>query len=234
MANPVKKSPVKLTRVEDAIIIFLLHRVLYEENEVITETLQEIAEIIDRNVKSVLKNIQSLEKKGFITYRKQDNIISVQLNSERIEIASRFSTLTNDRNYTLSNLELLEDMKKIISSLELELEESKNNLVHIKNLNKEIEQKYSQITERELDSLVNSILFERTFSNINKPFERLVFDELLAFRRKISLGSNKETESFEEESESFATFEKEIPPKEESTLFESILNKRMGNFEEEG
>ena len=96
MANPVKKSPVKLTRVEDAIIIFLLHRVLYEENEVITETLQEIAEIIDRNVKSVLKNIQSLEKKGFITYRKQDNIISVQLNSERIEIASRFSTLTND------------------------------------------------------------------------------------------------------------------------------------------
>ena len=185
-------------------------------------------------MKSVLKNIQSLEKKGFITYRKQDNIISVQLNSERIEIASRFSTLTNDRNYTLSNLELLEDMKKIISSLELELEESKNNLVHIKNLNKEIEQKYSQITERELDSLVNSILFERTFSNINKPFERLVFDELLAFRRKISLGSNKETESFEEESESFATFEKEIPPKEESTLFESILNKRMGNFEEEG
>ena len=71
MAKSNKKSPVKLTRVEDGIILFLLHRFLVEEDEVIILSLHEIAKIIGRNVKSVFMNIQSLKEKGLIALSPQ-------------------------------------------------------------------------------------------------------------------------------------------------------------------
>jgi len=143
----------------------------------------EIAtQIIKRTKKSTHYSLEYLCQKELITHENNGNYSSIKINKENPLILSLHSLLDFNGSYKMSNFELIDDLKHLISNLGNELLEISKERKSQKILNKHIEAAYTTINDKHLEKLCSSFNPTLTYANSNKSIEKLVFDTIHSFR----------------------------------------------------
>ncbi|MHA1366606.1 MAG: hypothetical protein ACTSP5_09385, partial [Candidatus Heimdallarchaeota archaeon] len=139
----------------------------------------EIAtQIIKRTKKSIYYSLEYLCQKELITHENNGNYSSIKINKENPLILSLHSLLDFNGSYKMSNFELIEDLKRLISNLGNELLEISKERESQKILNENIEAAYTTINDKHLEKLCSSFNPTLTYANSNKSIEKLVFDTI--------------------------------------------------------
>ncbi len=183
--------------------------------------LEIASQIIKRTKKSTQYSLEFLYQKELIIYENNGNYSSIKINKENSLILSLHSLLDFNGFYKMSNYELIEDLKHLISNLNNELLEISKERESQKVLNQNIEAAYTTINNKHLEKLCSSFNPMLTYSNSNKSIEELVFDTIQSFRLQFT-----DDNSFYYGSNPYENLQKTPPTKDELELIEKSLSNR--------
>ncbi|MHA1187796.1 MAG: hypothetical protein ACTSSK_13155 [Candidatus Heimdallarchaeota archaeon] len=183
--------------------------------------LEITSRIIMHTKKSTHYSFEYLCQKELIIYENNGDYSSIKINKENPLIFSLHSLLDFNGSYKMSNFELIEDLKRLISNLGNELLETSKERESQKLLNKNIEAAYTTINDKHLDKLCSSFNPTLTYANSNKPIEKLVFDTIHSFRLQFT-----DDNSFYYGSNPFENLQKTPLTKDELEFIEKNLANR--------
>ena len=178
---------VKMSKVEQSIVYFLLLRKINLEDDWFDEGFKMLGKKLGRHEKSITRSVKSLESKGMLITSKNVNRINIRLSLSDDELYTRLAFISDVFSNPKSLQELTEDLENEIKRLEEEIKQYEEMLLIRKEEEKIIESVIEQIAEKDVGELAERIVVTRTFANVNKTLDEIIREELENFRAKIFL-----------------------------------------------
>jgi len=174
-----------LRSVEQSIVLFFVLREMEGKGRCYNKGIKELANEIGRHEKSVRNAIDSLQEMKLITTQKNQNVIMLEHTLSDEELYSRMAFIDYMLSQSQPFQELKNDLNQEITRLEEEIELAKEEIARKEEQNKRREKVIQQITTDDIEVLVDRLLAERTYENVNMTNEAKIEDDLERFRVKM-------------------------------------------------
>jgi len=171
-----------LTNVESEIIFYFVWMEMIGIKGWFEKGIKGLALDLKRHEKSIANALDTLENKKIIVTQKVHNNIWIKQTLSEEELNTRIAFIDHLFCNSRSMQELKSDLEGEINRLKEEKNLSEIILRRKQKENEMVESVIKQITDMDLQVLVNEILVKRDYSNINIPFEEIIHNGLAFFR----------------------------------------------------
>lgn len=176
------KEQLFLRPVEQSIIFFFVWREMNDESNWYEKGIKTLAKEINRHEKSVWKAIDTLQEMNLIITQKNQNTTWVKHTLSDEELYSRMAFINYIFCQPQAFQELKNDLNQEIARLEDEIRIAVEDIVRKEEQNRIRNSVIQQITRKDIELFADSILADKTFSNVNKTFKEIIENELERFR----------------------------------------------------